>query len=639
MSITANVAPNINKIQKDNFWFQIVFDFVDNQFFDTNGFTLSNLEVVTADNHISTSDMNILYLEGDYAIISVDIPDNVSGKFYLNLTGNIDILTGDVSSSEELLGNVKLIEYDTTGAASQTTYDNRPTTNVPTIVILTLSAASINNGGIIIAQFDFDYAVPFFSSSHVTVSSGATKSQTEVIDDDFRRWIMLVTTPSSGSGMVQISVDVDALGLSQDSAIAQIQHADNIPLQIWDANEQKPATGNGMLEATPMIGEKFEYIINIIGNDVDKVDVQALLEPFYHHWDQTMGKLYIRSVGEVEKEYDKFFFSVIARDKNSQSDITNIGSLNIPTSVPPAIIIPSQPLQFFFGVQNTAEVAINNRPNKVEVKGTWLNLVSKTVEQGVVISGYIPEKGTETGQMTPGVTSGNFSVIASKKGLEDTAMVPWVISSFKSPQFREGHFTNHSARGGSITDVILVDANPEPTIEIESGSLPTGISLSISTSNMVTTVSFDGMTSATGTWNFKLKATNQFGVAITSLYTFTVYESLAAPTQRKPLPGFVSMRIEATRDFTEFFNRGTPPGNFFLTGSGVTQFILSISGREDQTVMGEGASLFTLSEDGVLDYIGSYLGRLVTIRDSITITCRNSQGSFSATITEFSLTG
>jgi len=696
MSITANIAPNINKEQSDNFYFTVVFT-TDSSVED---FSLNNVGITGT--VVSIEDLTLLYLESNYAVIAVDLPAVGKGSFTIDLTGTVTI----DGVSESITSESKKITYNVVGSSS-ITYDTTPTATAPSIVILTLSAASIENSGILIAQFDFDYSVPYFDSSHVTVSAGATKSQVEVIDDDFRRWIMLVTVPSSGSGMVDISVDTDAIGFPHDAVRAQAQHANIIPLTILndrgtllsasavllaedvDANvtgnltlaDISSITYNGRIRLTldrlsagvvrisgsdpdgtayttyeaitfqvggenlllservyqasgltvsihavfgsgrtidvhfvgevaeeddtaqqPIVDATFERVYTIKGNSVNKVDVQGLLEPFYHHWDPTMGKLYIRSLGEVKKRFSDFDFRVIARDVGHEIERETV--FRTPKAIPPSIIVPTEPLQIYFGEENELEIQVTNKPTKVEVEGTWLGLDDKKVSLGVVISGTLPARGTGMGEFIPGVTSGDFLVIATNTGGSVQAMVPWELSSPIAPQLVEGAFSDYNIRNQAFASIIKINAHPEPTVEIESGALPTGLTHSVSYAGTTATISFTGTTTALGASTFKFKVTNRFGSIVTPDYTITVYSGLTRPSLRFMFtPGRI-INLASGLDVSSNFHLGTPPATF------------SVSNTTE----------LSITPQGLIKYVGSSTDRLVKVTTDIVLT--NPAGSY-----------
>lgn len=593
MSIIANIATNINEKQTDNFYFIISFDLPDGASFADDGFTLSNLEI-SGTTDISISDFVLIDLENEYAIIAVDLPSLLTGKFDLDVTGNATIVTAGVSSEQELVGSTKTIEYDTTGERSGITYDTTPTSSEPTIVTMELSAASADNGGVIVAQFDFDFGVAYFSSAYVNVMpSTAVKGTAYSIGDNFERWIMLITLPLSGSGMVDISIDEDAIGFPHDALQAQVQHQQNTRLTIdgvpapIDLTEDVDVLGTrtgDIAIPNPTIGHDFLYEIFITGNNVNKVDVHGILAPFIHTWNKTTGKLSVQSYGKVESDYEDFNFFVTAYDDTITAGFTRRGVLNSPDPVAPAIIQPASPLELFFGKENEVSVEIRNIPSKGTVSGTWMgNLKPNFTRTGVSIQGEIPEKGTTTGKALPGVNSGKFLITAENDGGPAIPEeVDWVLRDVVKPQFGGPVFSTSIEINTGLTDTIMVTASPEPTIEIESGELPEGLALEITRTVGVTTVSFSGTATEVGTFRFKLKATNSEGVTISSEYTITVAQVFGAPTARNPigtrLSWFRDTLLNRGYNLREYFNLGTPEGTFSISGTNAQYYSITPAG-------------------------------------------------------------
>ena len=601
MSITANIAPRISTIQTKSFYFTIVFD-VDDGNIDDGSFSLTDNIRITGSTDISISDLTLLYIQGNFVVIAVDLPNLVTGSFTIDVQGNISI--DDVDN--EIVGSSKTIKYDTT-IPSDDTYDTTPPPGEPTAVEITLSTPSISNSGIVIAQFDFDYSVPYFLSSHVTVSTGATKSAAESIDDDFTRWIILITVPSSGQGMLDISVNEDAIGFTHDAVSAQVQHDETIALTILDADTS--LSDRTQLNAEPMVGELFEYVMEVKGDNVQTVDVKGVLQPFYHHWDSTNGKLYIRSVGEVENKYDDFNFRVAATDDNGSAQA--LGTLNTPMAVAPAIIKPTDDLQMFFGEAFDVLIEITNNPTKANADGTWLGLTSRLQEGGLAIFGDIPVKGSKAGQFIPGVNKGEFLITASNQGGDATSeKVKWSLINLVKPIFGTIVSSYDVLTNTDFDTTLDVSGDPEPTIAVESGSLPTGLSISLSRSGTTTTISFSGQPTAAGTFTFKLKATNAAGVTISSEYTIRVYSMFSAPSSKLTNLPTNQIFLQKAGDFPidmnmEYINRGNPPGIYTL---------------EDV----RDPPHYAITEDGILSL--TTLGLSAIGVRPITVVCTNNQG-------------
>lgn len=602
--VTAIVAPNINEIQTDNFYFTIIFDLDEGSSLDPDGFSLSNIEVLNS-RYVSISDLALLYVEGTYAIVAVDVPNNVSDKLKIRLTGTVSVVTGEATSQKKIKAKNKVIKYDTTNTVSEETYNTTPVEAEPTIVILTLSAASVQNRGIVIAQFDFDYSVPHFNASYVTVSPGATKSKVSVIDDDYRRWIMLVTVPASGKGKVKISVDQDALDFPHDAVQAEVQHQQVIPLSIADEMGTDIASGDVFKAKHTYNTTLLNRFFTIKGDHVNAAWIEGPLDGFHHHYDSTTGRLYVRSTEKVTSFPDEF--TIHAMD--NQNEIKRRATYEL-ERIGPVIVVPSGVIEVFYGTELDIIIEIRNSPTEVKITGAWVGLKYEIVPTGVRLFGYTPQRGSVIGQAIPGKTSGNLRIEATSPGLPvDSALVPWRLESPVEPSFETTAFSSFGVRGQGFTETIEVVANPAPQISLESGNLPNGLSLSFSRSGTTTTVSFTGNFTTAGSFSFKLRAENSQGAAISPSYSILVYKSLVAPSKRITAKSQYWLR-QKTNDFPlnirTYFNRGRPPGVFSISGAN--------------------RNLYEITDDGIITLTDA--GKAHNREAEITVICTNLKGSY-----------
>ena len=227
MAITANIAQNINTTQTQDFYFTVVF--ITEGIIDSGGFALSNIEI-SGSTDISISDLTLLYVEDAFAVITVNLPRLVSGGFSIGLTGTVTI----DGVAETIDYQPKTINYDTTGVvANFATYDTTSPPTSATEIQIRLSTASIENGGIVVAQFDFDYSVPHFSETYVTVTpSDAVKGEAEAVGHEFKRWVVFVTVPETGEGAVVISIEANGIGFTHEAVQTEVRYAPDIPLVI-----------------------------------------------------------------------------------------------------------------------------------------------------------------------------------------------------------------------------------------------------------------------------------------------------------------------------------------------------------------------------------------------------------------------
>ena len=371
------------------------------------------------------------------------------------------------------------------------------------------------------------------------------------------------------------------------------------------------------IEINHTFGQILNFPVRITGSNVSEVDVQGLLRPLYHHWDATSGIVYIRHIGVVEELYSDLEFTISARDENGLIDVGCVLNVMQPA---PAIRLPTEPLQFYFGRENKVDLQIDNKPSKVEVFGTLFGLTTKRQDPGVRFEGTLPEYGDSKAQMIPGVSGGEFLVIASNSGNDPvSAFVPWVAVG--NAQFLEGSFAQQAALNTAFSETIEIESETAVTVTVETGALPTGLTLSTARSGTRTTVSFAGMPTATGTFTFKLKATSTEGVTVSSEYTVVVYTALIAPSQKRALPSSWNRRISRhfPLDMNPYFNRGTPLGTYTLVQ------------RRTGTRPPEEA--FAISADGMLTVLPGIMVSGSLFRYVLEITVTNTEGNFSQSFT------
>ena len=330
---------------------------------------------------------------------------------------------------------------------------------------ISLSAAAAQNGETVLAQFDFDYDVPNFSSDVLQLGVGssvlgaggqvlgaggqvlgtsggeATAGAAIALDDSNRSWLVPVTLPQSGEGMLEIELPEDAIGFQSAAVMAEVQFAPTIVLNIGV---------NANLTLLAVIDKDFKHDIKITGNNISSVDVQGLLRGFYHQWNSTTGILSI--LGHPTSYYKDLEFEVIATDVNG----TTRKSAKIDViDVAPAIIKPKSTLRLFSGEKNTFLIKINNSPSKVEVEGTWAGLDhSLDRSEGVRITGDVPASGL-------GVSRGNLMVTAENSGNIDNPveeMIPWesaapinIVGTRITPDYRFYNMNGNTIALGAIT--------------------------------------------------------------------------------------------------------------------------------------------------------------------------------------------
>jgi len=423
---------------------------------------------------------------------------------------------------------------------------------------ISLSAASAENGGVILAQFDFDFPVPAFSASAVEVNlnkvlaanrkvlaangtvlalniDDAVVGPALAIDDAFKCWQVPITVPGSGEGEVEVSLPEDAIGFYQSAVQAPVFYAPVINLNINLADN---------LKLLPVINQDFKHDIDVTGNNVETVNVEGLLRPFSHNWDSTTGKLSI--VGRPEKLYQDLEFEVNATDADGAADPK---SAVITVIEPAPVVKENQRLVMYTGAKYSGVIEVANFPKEVEVIGTWIGLNHKIVEEGIEIFGDIPNA-------VFGVNAGSFFVKASNSGGEtERVLVSWRIADALVPVI--------AAIGNRNVDSDYVEFTIQATL---SSGTPgvwsiTGEGATISDTGLITISA--GI--ASGTHKYTVGYTNTAG-GDTEDFSLVVAEAVVAPviagiSNVSRTVGYFSFTIQAS------LLSGTP-GTWSISGTG-----------------------------------------------------------------------
>jgi len=227
MALNVNIAPNIIEAQTDNFYFTVVFLFEEGQSVTAGSFGIEHIHVFGSDD-VGIEDVRLIASTAEGAVFSVNLPPGVRGSFEI-IAGWLINVSG---VQESVVGEPKTVQYNTESLFSESNYDPTPLPTSPSKVAIRLSAAHVKHGGVVVAQFDFDFDVPYFSESHVQVTAGATKGIAESIDDRQRRWIVPITAPNLGEGSIEVSIPENGVGFDHAAVRAEIGYGAFMPLII-----------------------------------------------------------------------------------------------------------------------------------------------------------------------------------------------------------------------------------------------------------------------------------------------------------------------------------------------------------------------------------------------------------------------
>lgn len=336
---------------------------------------------------------------------------------------------------------------------------------------ISLSAAYVSHEGVVTAQIDSDFQIPSFTSGNVAVSQGATKGDALAADDTQRCFLIPVTAPSSGQGTIQVSVPEDSIGFPHDAVMAEFQYQQQIQLNITRVDRQGNTISGGFSDIEYTF-KLFGFIwAKIEGDSVRNVKVNGLLRPFYHSWNSTTGIVTI--TGRPFVKYQNLDFIISASDING-NNVEASGSINVIDSVP-MIVVPASPIIIKQGVFNSHQIQIRNDPTNVDVEGVWMNLDHTTNNQGVLITGNVPNDPL-------GVGSGRFLVTAENSAGVDSEYIDWELFTQAARWLPGANAGVGGYRRFRINRSVSLhigrwyDGSPEPTLT--GHRLPTGLVIS-----------------------------------------------------------------------------------------------------------------------------------------------------------------
>lgn len=267
-----------------------------------------------------------------------------------------------------------------------------------------LSAASIENGGVIDVFVNFDYDVPIFESSVLDLGTGfnqlaiggvglgiggvplgirsganATAGEAVALDDRHRRWSVPVTVPASGEGELEISLPEDAIGgLSHEAVMAPpVQYA---PQNAPSINLNIPVRQGTTL--LPVYGRDFSHRFLITGNNIRVAIIYGAWEGgLYYEWIPSSNVLSIN--GRPTRYLNRERYRIEISDSTGSASATfYITVIDVPpvignTSIPGAV----------FGRAYSHIIPVTGAVDEAKISAYLLGLEYRIVPTGVQIYG------------------------------------------------------------------------------------------------------------------------------------------------------------------------------------------------------------------------------------------------------------
>ena len=228
MPLEIDIALDIENIKTENFYFSIIPQFVEGQTIREGDLGLSQI-AIWDDSYTILDIAELIYSTEFGAIFAVTLPRQTEGRFNLQAGGVINVN----GVEEDIISDLKIVKYDTRTAFSEETFDPTPPNTEATEVSMSVSARYVRTGETVLVQVDFDFDVHYFRSWHLHLSEVyATKGNAEAIDERSRRWIVPVTTPSTGEGTLDIFIPANSFRFDHSEVRISVDYAEEIPLVI-----------------------------------------------------------------------------------------------------------------------------------------------------------------------------------------------------------------------------------------------------------------------------------------------------------------------------------------------------------------------------------------------------------------------
>ena len=177
-------------------------------------------------------------------------------------------------------------------------------------------------------------------------------------------------------------------------------------------------------------------------------------------------------------------------------------------------------------------IQVGTMPTEPSVAPPATGYVGKAYSQSTTVTGFpTPTFSVSSGSVPPGLSlnssTGAITGTPTTEGVYTFRVdaVNWVgtitTANYQITIWDKPVFTNYASASSNLIsgdpfDVTLTTTGPMPTFSVSSGNLPVGLSLNAATGRI------SGTTSTTGTYTFKISATNTSGTTQSSLATIEV---------------------------------------------------------------------------------------------------------------------
>ena len=468
----------------------------------------------------------------------------VDGDTYtLSLTAGTGAgtITITVDTNAVGLGNASYSEDFTRSAA---TISNQPTTlsvSVSTTSATLSWTAPTDDGGADITEYQ------------VSSDDGATWSDTDSTDTEYTITGLIANTEYTFRVRA-----VNSVGNSTASSSVVRTTSTSTSLAIEDIDEQF------ILINTTDYALEIEIYNGTADTDFE---IESSWEGFYYDWDYANDLLIVRSQ-EATRLFSDATWTITATEGSDTATATIIYNV---VPIAPVISDPGT-LTLYRNNEFNEDVAISNAPSSIQVDGLQAALKFEASDSGVNLAGTLP---TDDANITQ--TEFDGIIVASNDGGEHTRTVTIEIGTGVAPSAWADISDPYTAEVGASFTLNLSDqvsGTPNPIITLQSGSIPSGLELSINDDGDYV---LSGNYESAGTYAPVFRATNGDGTSDSEAVNFTVYAAFVAPTFTGTIPN-TTLAYGETISVASYFNTGSPPGTYSLSASFLGGFINSNTG-------------------------------------------------------------
>ena len=263
----------------------------------------------------------------------------------------------------------------------------------PITATITASVARVLIGTNFTFNVQLNYAVTGIDTADFSVDNGTIEGVTGSGD----YWEVEVTAPATGAGTITITMRANAAAEGSASATGSTE---------WISEDPNAPVIAQVAEQNILIDTPYQLRVGIT-NDPEDAYAFGDLEGYGAYWDATENELVVEGHPEEPVSGKRYTIHAVKGEFQREREV-------IYNVIPAAPVIESfGPFTAYKGYGFRVQINIQNNPSTVIARGPWLFLKSEKNEEGVLISGDVPDRNFR-------VDSENIVVLASNSAAEVT---------------------------------------------------------------------------------------------------------------------------------------------------------------------------------------------------------------------------